>query len=111
MNKIIIILISLIAITISSCGVTYNTQSGGLSDVGYIIVLSDQKAMQENVVLHLDGKSYPINKVYKTAKYQKAKPIITSPGQHKVEVSVNGEPVFNQNILIGLQETRKIILQ
>lgn len=111
MNKIINLFIALISILVSSCGVTYNSQSGGMSDVGYIIVLSDQKAMQENVILHLDDKTYPISKVYKTNKYQKAKPIITSPGQHKVEVTVNGQPVFNQNVLIGLQETRKIILQ
>lgn len=96
---------------LSSCG-RYVATSGGKDDVGYVAVIKENpKAKFENVELVIDGKSFIIDKVVSNDKFYKAKPISIAPGKHQVKVLVNGAVVVEENVLVGLQETRKIFLR
>lgn len=96
---------------LSSCG-RYVATSGGKDDVGYVAVIKENpKAKFENVELVIDGKSFIINKVESNDKFYKVKPVSIAPGKHQVKVLVNGTVVAEENILVGLQETRKIFIR
>lgn len=101
----------IVALIVSACGPhTYSTYSAGKDNSSYIIVLSKEQ-QHKSVMVIVDGKSIPIKKVYKLKDTIKAHPIITEPGKHHIEVVSNGKTVLEENIIIGLQETKKIILE
>ena len=105
-----LLVLALIVVGISACSPhMYNTYSAGKDNTSFIIVLTNGQAY-ENVSVIVDEKSFPIEKVYKVKATRKAIPVITTPGKHQVKVVSNGKTLVDENIVIGLQETKKIVL-
>ena len=110
MKRIIILTIALIGLT--ACVTTYKTQYGGKEDKAAILVLSaDQGREFSDIVVNIDGRDYNVEKVYPEKKYQKAAPIMVYAGKHKITIKKDNEVLLMQNIFIGVQETRKIIIR
>ena len=95
---------------LSACGPhMYTTYSSGKENASYIIVVGNQSYTNVSVVV--DGKSFQIDKVYQLKATRKANPVITSPGKHQITVVANGKTVLTENVFLGLQETKKIVLE
>ncbi|HZK95316.1 MAG TPA: hypothetical protein VFC67_13995 [Prolixibacteraceae bacterium] len=106
-----LIILALVIVGLSACGPNmYSTKSAGKDNSSFIVVVTDGQAY-DNVSVIVDGQKYPIETVYKLKAIRKAHPVTVSPGKHKVEVISNGKTLVEENIFIGLQETKKIVLQ
>lgn len=104
-------IIILFALGVSSCGPhMYKTYSAGKDDVSYIIVLTNGSSFSDVSVI-VDDQIFEVDKVYKVKATRKAHPIIVSPGKHQVKVTSKGQTLVEEDVFIGLQETKKIILQ
>lgn len=112
MKKILTItFIALFGLALSSCGRhMYSTQSGGMDNVSYIIVLKEA-GRYDNVAVVVDGETYPYPKVFKVKAKRKAPQIFIEPGKHNVKVLVGGEVVTDENIFIAVQETKTVVLR
>lgn len=109
MRKILILAMAVIGL--SACGShMYSTNSAGKDNESFIVVLTSGQEY-ENVSVIVDGKTFPIEKVYKVKASRKAHPVTISPGKHKVEVVSSEKTLIEENIFIGLQETKKIVLK
>lgn len=107
-HMLILLVIMLVA---TACGPhMYNTISAGKENSSFIIVLTSGKSYGQ-LTLVVDGKTFPIEKVYKVKAMAKAHPVIISPGKHIISVESKGIKLVEENIFIGLQETKKIILE
>lgn len=108
MKKFLIILFA--EILLVSCGPhMYSTLSAGKENESFIIVLTKGQAY-DNVSVIVDGKAFEIEKVYKVKAKVKTHPVITTPGKHHVSVVSNGKTIIDENVFLGLQETKKIVL-
>ncbi|MEL7588944.1 MAG: hypothetical protein AAGU19_19690 [Prolixibacteraceae bacterium] len=109
MKKIIILTFALFAF--AACGPhMYSTRSAGQDNSAFVVVVTNGQEY-ENVAVVVDGTRYPVEKVYKLKAIRKAHPVAITPGKHHVQV-VSGEKILSdENVFIGLQETKKIILQ
>ena len=95
----------------TACGPhLYNSMSGGKDNSSFIVVVTNGQAYKK-VSLVVDGETYPIDKVYKLKMIRKAHPLIVSPGKHAIEVIADNQTLIQENVFIGLQETKKIVLQ
>ena len=112
MKKRIVLWCVAIAAVFTSCGPhMYKTQSGGQDNVSYIIVLKEYGSY-ENVSVILDDKVfYPYGKVYKVKNKRKAHPIIVEPGRHNIKVAVDDVLLTDEDVFLGLQETKSIVLR
>lgn len=111
MKKIILLPIILLAVIITSCGPNlYSTKSSGKDNISYVIVLKEA-GPYDNVTVIVDDKPYHYDKVQKVKAKRKAKPIIIEPGKHHIKVIYNETVMTDENIFIGLQETKTIILR
>lgn len=105
-----LLLVAFVATVLSSCGPhLYSTRSAGQDNVSYVIVLTGGGDYQ-NVVVEVDGQMYPVEKVYKIKMARKAHPIIITPGKHSLKVWSADRKLLQENIFLGLQETKKITL-
>lgn len=101
-----------LTILLFSCATTYKSQYGGKEDKAYILVLSaDDGRSFSDISIEVDGKIYPVDKVYTEKKYQKATPIAVYAGKRKVKIQNGSEVLLIQTIFVGVQETRKIIIR
>ena len=108
MNKLLIW--SMVMVGLSACGPhMYNTYSAGKENASFIIVVSNKDYSDVDVIV--DGKSFPIEKVYQLKSIRKAHPLIISPGKHLITVVSKGKTLLTENIFLGLQETKKIVLE
>ena len=106
-----ILLLAIVVVGLSYCSPhMYNTSSSGKDNSSFIIILADNQGY-DNVSVIVDGKTFPIEKVYKVKDSRKAHPVTISPGKHKLEVMSSGKKIVEENIYIGLQETKKIVLK
>ena len=107
--------IAAIAMMFNSCGPhMYKTHSTGSDNVSYIIVLTESSSRNYDnvpVFVVVDDISYPYDIVYKVKAKRKAHPVTVEPGRHNVKVIVNGMEMTNENIFLGLQETKIIVLR
>lgn len=87
----------------------YNTYSSGKENASFIIVVGNQSYTIVSVIV--DGKSFQIDKVYQLKAIRKAHPVITSPGKHQITVVADGKTMLTENVFLGLQETKKIVLE
>ncbi|MDR0955460.1 MAG: hypothetical protein LBM20_08850 [Rikenellaceae bacterium] len=113
MKKIILTLLTVIvvALAFSSCGpYMHKSQSSGQDNVSYIIVLKET-GEYNNVSVVVDDKTYPYDKIYKVKAKRKAHPVTIEPGRHHLKVIVDGAVMTDENIFIGLQETKTIVLR
>lgn len=109
MKKLIFFLFAILSFT--ACGPhLYNTMSAGKDNASFIVVVTNGPAYSDVSVI-VDGESFPIEKVYKKKMIRKAHPIITTPGKHEIKVVSGGNTLVEENVFIGLQETKKIVLQ
>jgi hypothetical protein len=88
----------------------YNTYSAGKDNTSFIIVVTGGQSY-ENVSVIVDGNTFAIDQVYKVKAIRKAHPVITTPGKHQIKVVSNGKTLLEESIFLGLQETKKIVLQ
>lgn len=109
MKKILILALTIVGLSACSPHM-YSTYSAGKDNTSFIIVLTNGQAY-ENVSVMVDGKAFPIEKVYKVKAKRKVHPVITSPGKHEIEVVSNGKTLVKESVFLGLQETKKIVLQ
>ena len=108
MKKIIIFILALFAF--GACGPhQYSTRSAGQDNSSFVVVVTNGQEY-ENVSVIVDGTSYPIEKVYKLKAIRKAHPVVITPGKHQIQVVSGNNILTDENIFIGLQETKKIIL-
>lgn len=109
MRKIIILTFALF--TFAACGRhMYSTRSAGQDNSSFVVVVTNGQKY-ENVAIIVDGTMHPVEKVYQLKAIRKAHPVAITPGKHQIQV-VSGEKILSdENIFIGLQETKKIILQ
>jgi len=106
-----IFLLFIVVIGLSACGPhMYNTYSTGKENSSFIIVLTSGHSY-ENVSVIVDGKTFQIEKVNKVKATRKAHPVITTPGKHQIKVVSNGKILVEESAFLGLQETKKIILE
>lgn len=106
-----ILLLSLVVVGLSACSPhMYNTYSAGKDNASFIIVLTNGQKY-ENVSIIVDGLTFPIEKVYKVKAMRKAIPIATTPGKHQIKVVFKGQNIVEEDIFLGLQETKKIVLK
>lgn len=99
---------------IFSCGPNmYHTSASAKEDVAYIVVLAQDvvNTKKLDVLLEIDGLSYPVSRVFKAKDERKALPFELSPGKHSVALFVNGQEYSREEIIVGVQETRKIIIK
>ena len=109
MKKILILAIILTGLSACSHHM-YNTYSAGKDNVSFITVLTAGQSY-EDVSVNVDGQNFPIEKVYPVKATSKAHPIITTPGKHHIKVVSKGKTLMEESVMIGLQETKKIVLQ
>jgi uncharacterized protein YxeA len=108
MKKILLMLVAVMGLC--SCGAhKYNTLSYGKDNVSFIVVLTAGQKY-ENVSVIVDNQTFPVEKVYKTKAGRKAHPIRISTGKHSVKVVSAGTTLVDENVFLGVQETKKIVL-
>lgn len=112
MKKIILFSFALVfAAAFSSCGrQMYNTQSAGKDNVSFVIVLLESGSFN-NVSVVIDDQTFPYDNVQKIKNKRKAQPIITEPGKHHIKVIADGRIMTDENVFLGLQETKIIVLR
>ena len=97
--------------TLSACGPhMYSTRSNGRDNQAYVIVLSNG-GKYSRISLDVDGTVTPIETIYKVKAARKAHPVVITPGKHVISVLQNGREMTHENVYIGLQETKKIVLK
>jgi hypothetical protein len=85
--------------------------SSGKENESFVIVLTENGKYDNGVVLTIDDKTpVTIENVRKVKQQRKAEVVKTTPGKHNLKIMRNGSIVYNQDVLMGLQETKKIIL-
>ncbi|PTN08695.1 hypothetical protein [Mangrovibacterium marinum] len=109
MKKLIFFFFAIISFT--ACGPhLYNTMSAGKDNASFIVVVTNGQSYADVSVI-VDGESFPVEKVYKLKRIRKAHPISITPGKHDIKVVSGVNTLIEENIFIGLQETKKIVLQ
>jgi hypothetical protein len=98
---------------LSSCANTYRTQSRGLDNVSFVTVLCEGAVhyYAGSVVVTVDGVEYPYDNVRKVKHKIKASRIAIEPGRHRIGVSVDGETVVEEDVFLGLQESKVFVLK
>lgn len=106
-------IIVVVTLVLASCGrQTYRTYSGGKENVSYIVVLRESRGIPtDEVTIVVDGYVHQYGKVYTTKMKRKAVPLIIEPGEHTVEVVVNGEKMFDEKIFLAVQQTKQYTLR
>lgn len=107
--KYLFIPLLVLVVSLSSCG-AYKTYSAGQSNESFIMVLTEKKPYKYVTVV-VDGKHYPVDRVYKVKTKRKATPIVIEPGKHDIKVVVDGKVIVEEKVFLGLQETKKIVLR
>ncbi len=106
-----LLLAVLAIVSLVGCRTTYQTLSAGKENVSFVLVTTDNPDYRKNISIVIDNEQ-PIlmEKVFKTKKQLQAKPITTTPGRHAIKVLQGERVLYQQIVLIGLQETKKIVL-
>ena len=113
MKKIILLaFVSIVVVMLNSCAPMYKTQSSGKDNVSYVIVLKESVWVRyNNVAVVVDDTIYPYGYVYRVRAKNKAHPVMVEPGRHNVKVIVNGAILVDEEMFLGLQETKSIVLR
>lgn len=107
MKKIAFILVALVAM-FSSCN-TYKTYSNGKEDVATIMVVQ-KKSEYKQVEIIIDGESHIANKINRDRDINIDSQYQVTPGKHNVIIKHEGKVIIEKQVLIGVQETCKIML-
>ncbi len=103
--------LALLVAALASCSKQqYRTYSGGQDHVSYVAVLTDGPKYK-GISVVVDGKAYPYGKVYKVKAKQKAPAVTIEPGKHNVKIVLDDRVLAEEDIFIGLQQTKQFILK
>lgn len=95
---------------LTGCKVGNVAVSQGLSDQSYLYFVSNHK-YPEPVQVTLDGKTTFEAKVVRERKATvKGDTYAVSTGKHRVAVSFQGKTIWEREVFLSTQETKKIIL-
>lgn len=109
-----ILLIALVTLFLSSCGVGSYSITTGLADEASISFVANEK---QEIQVVVDDKHYDVETV-KLKDYRKDRnikrtvenTIILTPGTHNVKVLLEGNEIFAQKIYVSAQESKVIEL-
>ncbi len=109
-----ILLIALVTLFLSSCGVGSYSITTGLADEASISFVANEK---QEIQVVVDDKHYDVETV-KLKDYRKDRnikrtvenTIILTPGTHNVKVLLEGNEIFTQKIYVSAQESKVIEL-
>ncbi|MDR2927932.1 MAG: hypothetical protein LBV41_07020 [Cytophagaceae bacterium] len=111
MKKFLIVLsVVFFGFMLSSCKNMYGTQSSGKDNVSYVIVVREG-VKYNNVSIIVDGTQHSYETVRKIKNKRKAEKVEIATGHHNIKVVVDGNTVTDENVFIGLQETKMIVLK
>lgn len=97
-------------IVLSSCG-GIKTRSAGLENEAYLEFVGPVKSYPEGVDVNIDDKisfKAVVNK--DKATYMKGEVYAISTGTHILKVSYNGQILYEKQIFVAAQETKRIVL-
>ena len=98
-------------IVLSSCG-GIKTKSAGLENESYLEFVGPVKSYPEGVNVSIDNKINFKAVVHEDkVAYMKGEVYAISTGTHILKVSYNGQILYEKQIFIATQETKKIVLQ
>lgn len=107
MKKILFIIITLVA---GACG-AYQTTSGGKDDVGFLLLVGDPAKYKAGVLVSTDNAKPVIVEVAEDGKLSRTDNRLKVPtGKHDIKITYQGKVVYEQNIIVFIQETKKITL-
>lgn len=107
MKKLLFIIVTLL---MSACG-AYQTTSGGKEDVGYISLIGDPAKYKAGVLVSIDNGKEVIVEVVEEGKLSRTDSRLKVPtGKHDVRMTYQGKVIYEQNIIVFVQETKKIAL-
>ena len=98
--------------TFTSCKVGVVSKSGGIDNQSYLQFIQGGKQSYENgVIVYVDDNPAFTAKVDKTKKNRiKGNSYVINPGTRHIKVVDNEKILYEKNIVISTQETKKIIL-
>jgi uncharacterized protein (DUF427 family) len=112
-NIIPALVVIVMAMSFAGCGKgLYTTSSSGQDNVGYITVITDGKTLRDaDVNVVVDGKAYSYGVVYTTKMKRKASSVAVEPGKHNIKVTLAGEVLADEDVFLGLQQTKQFVLR
>lgn len=109
-----ILLIALLTVFLTSCGVGSYTVTTGLADKAGVSFVSDAK---QDITVTVDGKQYEIEtvklKAYRNDRSIKRtveNTIELTPGTHDVKVTLDGNVIYTQKVFVSTGESKVIEL-
>lgn len=104
------LLVAICCTLLASCKVGVVTQSQGLSDQGYLLLVTSEKKQIVDVTID-DGTPFEatVNKE-KRGKIHNTSYALNTGKRHIVITSKQGEKLFEKYVIINAQQTKKIIL-
>ena len=104
-------LIALFLLTVGSCRAYVGTFSSGKANISNILLLRDYGSHAKKAIIQIDEQEpIKLKKIKKEAKSYKAKPYPITPGKHHLKVIVKGKTLVDEQIFLGVQETKKIMI-
>lgn len=106
------LLLILAVVGLVGCRNTYQTLSSGKENQSFVLITTDNDQYRNNIMVIIDNNApVLVEKIFKTKKQLQAKPIVTTPGKHTIKITKEGKVIYEELVFLGLQETKKIVLQ
>jgi len=112
MKTLRLLLIVFIVGSFTSCRVGVVSKSGGMDNQSYLqFVQGGSQSYRSGVIVYVDDTPAFTAKVDKVKKNSiKGNSYVINPGTRHIKVVDNGKTVYEKNIVVATQETKKIIL-
>ena len=107
-----LLLITLILCPFSACKVGVVSKSGGMDNQSYLqFVQGGSQSYKNGVTVYVDNNPAFTAKVDKIKKNRiKGNSYVINPGTRHIKVANKGQTLYEKNVVVGTQETKKIIL-
>ena len=107
-----LLLITLILGSFSACKVGVVSKSGGMDNQSYLqFVQGGSQSYKDGVTVYVDDNPAFTAKVDVPKKNRiKGNSYVINPGTRHIKVVGNGKTVYEKKVVIGNQETKKIVL-
>lgn len=105
------LLLCVSALLITSCKTTGNyTQSGGLADQAYLILVSSGEMAGKSAEVYVDGKMFEATVLKEKKSAYKGMRYAVNTGRRHIKIVIEGQVVYEKQIMTSPQETQKIVL-
>lgn len=104
------LLIIICCALLASCKVGIVTQSQGLADQGFLLLVSSTAKQNVDVVVDGDVSFEAVVNKERRGKIDKTSYALSTGKRHVVITSKQGQTLFDKYVIIGAQQTKKIIL-